>query len=105
MTSFKPTFIASRALQFVNIIANSTTEGITKSQLFRSLGICLNQCAPPSDQKVAVLNSAWKTISTLTHMTEYMTSVEPWSQYTSMHFGVSDIILCFYFFCFIKGSR
>lgn len=90
MSSFKPSFIASRALQFVNIIANCTTEGITKYQLFRSLAICLNQCPPPPDQRVAVLNGAWKTISTVTHVGEYMSCIEPWAQYTSTYFGVSN---------------
>lgn len=94
MTSFKPTFISTRAMQFVNIISNSTTEGITKGHLFRTLGICLNQCPPSSDQRISVLNGAWKTISTLTLVSEYISCVEPWSQYTSMHFGVSS---CFSF--------
>lgn len=89
MLSFRPSFIASRAMQFVQIIANCTTEGVTKSQLFRSLGISLNLCPPPSDQRVAVLNGAWKTIGTLTHTGEYISCVEPWAQYTSAYFGVS----------------
>lgn len=91
MLSFKPNFIATRALLFVNIITNSTTEGITKSHLFRLLGLCLNQCPPPSDQRVAVLNGAWKTISTLTQSAEYISCVEPWSQYISQHFSLKEI--------------
>lgn len=76
-------------MQFVTMITNSTTEGITKAQLFRSLGLCLNEIPPTADQRLPVLNGAWKTISTLTQPSEYMSCVEPWAQYTSMHFGVS----------------
>lgn len=86
--SFKPNFIANRAVQFVSIISNSATEGITKSQLFRSLGLCLSQCPPPSDQRSSVLNESWKSISTFTHVAEYISCVEPWAQYTSMNFDV-----------------
>lgn len=88
MSSFKPNFIATRSTQFVSIISNSATEGVTKGQLFRSLGLCLCQCAPSADQKLTVLNGSWKTISTLTHAAEYISCVEPWAQYTAMHFGV-----------------
>lgn len=81
--------MANRAIQFVNIISGSTTEGITKSQLFRSLAVCLNQCPPMADQRLPVLNGVWKTINTITQPGEYMSCIEPWSQYTSVHFGVS----------------
>lgn len=91
MLSFKPNFIATRALKFVQIITNSTTDGITKPQLFRLLGLCLNECPPPTDQKVPILNGAWKTISTLTQSAEYISCVEPWSQYTSQHFSLNEI--------------
>lgn len=88
MASFKPNYIAHRAVQFVSIISNSATEGITKAQLFRSLGMCLSQCPPPSDQKLSVLNGSWKTISTFTHVAEYIPCVEPWAQYTAKNFDV-----------------
>lgn len=88
MTSFKPNFIADRAEKFVTILSNSATEGITKAQLFRSFGLCLSQCPPPNDQKSSVLTGSWKTISTFTHVAEYIACVEPWAQYTAMNFDV-----------------
>lgn len=91
MNSFKPNFIANRAEKFVSIISNSTTEGITKAQLFRSFGLCLSQCPPPVDQRVSVLNGSWKTISTFTHVAEYIPCVEPWAQYTAMNFELPEV--------------
>lgn len=88
MTSFKPSFIANRAVQFMSILSKSATEGITKAQLFRSLGLCLSQCPPPQDQRSSVLNGSWQTISTFTHVAEYITCVEPWFTYTAINFDV-----------------
>ncbi|KAJ6635685.1 VPS35 endosomal protein sorting factor-like [Pseudolycoriella hygida] len=91
MTSFKPNFIANRAEKFVTIISNSATEGVTKAQLFRSLGLCLSQCPPPIDQRLSVLTGSWKTIKTLTHVAEYISCVEPWAQYTAMNFNLHEV--------------
>lgn len=88
MSSFKPNYIANRAEKFVSIISNSATEGVTKAQLFRSLGLCLSQCPPPVDQRTSVLTGSWKTITTFTHVAEFIACVEPWAQYTAMNFEV-----------------
>ncbi len=89
MTSFKPNFIAHRAEKFVTIISNCATEGITKAQLFRALGLCLSQCPPPIDQRSSVLTGSWKTITTFTHVPEFIACVEPWTQYIAMNFEVN----------------
>lgn len=91
LTSFKPSFIAARAEKFVSIISNSATEGITKAQLFRSFGQCLSQCPPSAEQKSSVLIGSWKTVSTFTQVAEYITCVEPWSQYIAINFDVSIV--------------
>lgn len=75
----------------MHILAISDNDGITKGQLFRLLGIKLSKCAPPEDQRLAVLNGAWKTINTLTHASEFIHCVEPWAEYISQHFGVKEV--------------
>lgn len=109
LTSFKHSFIANRAEKFVTILSNSITEGITKAQLFRSLGLCLSQCPPPSEQKSPVLTGSFTTISTFTHVAEYIACVEPWAQYTAMNFDViSEDFIAFrllnliFFFSYVK---
>lgn len=97
LTTFPLTFISTRANRIVHILAISDNDGITKGQLFRLLGIKLSKCAPPQDQRLAILNGAWKTINTLTHASEFIHCVEPWAEYTSQHFGVT--IYSSTFFC------
>lgn len=89
LSTFPKTFISTRANKIVHILAISDNDGITKGQLFRLLGIKLSKCAPPDDQRLAVLNGAWKTINTLTHASEFIHCVEPWAEYISQHFGVT----------------
>lgn len=91
LTTFRPSVIAVRALAFVNIIANSTTEGITRAALFRALGECLNHCAPPADQIQPVMSGTWKVIDTLTAADEYCACVEPWSQYVARHGSIAEV--------------
>lgn len=91
LTSFKNTFIAGRATKFVNILSSCSNDGITKSQLFRLLGQSLCKCQPPDDQLLPVLNGTWKTINTMTHVNEFIQCIEPWSEYTSLHFGIKEI--------------
>lgn len=89
LSTFPKTFISTRASEIVHILAISDNDGVTKGQLFRLLGIKLAKCAPPEDQRLAVLNEAWKAMNTLTHASEYIHCVEPWAEYISQHFGVA----------------
>ncbi|XP_055850032.1 VPS35 endosomal protein sorting factor-like [Episyrphus balteatus] len=91
LNSLKPEFIAANALEFVNIISNSSTEGISKGQLFRALGNNLNKCPPSIEQKEAVYNNAFTTIKTFTQPSEYITCVEMWAQFTVEHFSMRDV--------------
>lgn len=88
LTTFRSDFIANHALDFVRILSNCNTEGITKGQLFRALGGSLNMSPPQYEQKLPVLNAAFATINTLTNPTEYISCIEMWAQYTAEHFTV-----------------
>lgn len=91
MNSFRHEFIASRALLFVTILASCAAEGITKGQLFRSLGSCLSQCPPQQEQRMIILTTSWRIINTLTEVGDYISCVEMWAQYTTEHFGIREI--------------
>lgn len=86
--SFRPEFLANRALDLVAILADATNEGITRGTLFRQLGNILSLFAPPSDQHLMVLNEAWKTINTITNVADYVSCVELWSQYVAANFDL-----------------
>lgn len=86
MNSFRPEFLAVRSFSLVSILADSNSEGITRGVLFRQLGNILSLFPPPIDQRLMVLNEAWKTINTITNVADYVSCVELWSQYVAANF-------------------
>lgn len=91
MQSFRPDFIALRAVPFVEILSTVSVEGSSRGHLLRILGSILSQTAPPTEQRALVLNAAWRTISGMGHTEEYIQCAEMWSQYTSQHFGLREV--------------
>lgn len=89
LSSYKPHFIAMRANKFVQILSNSNHDGVTRGHLFRLLGSSLCKQSPPEDQHLAVLNGAWKAITTLTQASEFIHCIESWAEFVSVNFGVS----------------
>lgn len=89
--SFRPEFIAARAMEFVMILADTCNEGITKGALFRQFGNIISLFPPPVDQRSIVLNEAWKTINTITNARDYVSCVELWSQFIASNFGIETL--------------
>ncbi|XP_055549188.1 VPS35 endosomal protein sorting factor-like [Wyeomyia smithii] len=91
LQSFRPDYIALRAVQFVEILSSITIEGLSRGQLLRMLGYTLSNTAPPAEQRALALNSAWRTVSSMVNAEEYIQCAEMWSQFTSQHFGLREI--------------
>lgn len=91
MTSFRPEFLSLRSLDLVSILADANCEGVTRGTLFRQLGNILSLFPPPLEQRLMVLNEAWKTINTITNIADYISCVELWSQYVSANFDSSIV--------------
>lgn len=91
MHSFRPEFLSTRSLDLVAILADANNDGVTRGTLFRQLGNILSLFPPPIDQRLMVLNEAWKTINTITNIADYMSCVELWSQYVAAHFDSSIV--------------
>lgn len=89
--SFRPEFISTRSLTIVEILADSNSDGVTRGTLFRQLGNILSLFPPPFEQRLMVLNEAWKTISTITNVSDYVSCVELWAQYVSANFDSSIV--------------
>ncbi|EDW38225.1 GL12479 [Drosophila persimilis] len=89
LSSFTSEFIATNALEFVELINTSETPGISKSQLLRSLGSCVSSCAPLQEQRVTFLKAAFETINKLTDPNEYINCVETWAVFVSQYFTES----------------
>ncbi|KAH8351149.1 hypothetical protein KR084_008086, partial [Drosophila pseudotakahashii] len=91
LCSFKSEFIATNALEFIELINASETPGISKSQLLRSLGSCVSSCAPLQEQRVSFLKAAFETINKLTDPNEYINCVETWAVFVSQYFTVHEV--------------
>jgi hypothetical protein len=86
MQSFRPEFISSVSLEMVSILAEADNEGITRGSLFRQFGNIVSLFPPPIEQRLMVLNEAWKTINTITNVIDYVSCVELWSKYVAENF-------------------
>ncbi|XP_017037516.1 VPS35 endosomal protein sorting factor-like isoform X3 [Drosophila kikkawai] len=91
LSSFKSEFIATNALEFIELINASETPGISKSQLLRSLGSCVSSCAPLQEQRMTFLKTAFETINKLTDPNEYINCVETWAVFVSQYFTVHEV--------------
>ncbi|XP_076160323.1 VPS35 endosomal protein-sorting factor-like isoform X2 [Ptiloglossa arizonensis] len=91
LTAFKPSYIASRALEFVNLIIAIEDDGYPQYLLYRSLGECLVQEPPPKEDCQSILNITWKYITDLTSPSKFMHCVEIWIQFTAIHFSVNEL--------------
>lgn len=89
--SFRPEFITSRAIEFVLILSDTNNEGITKGALFRQLGNIFSLFPPPIEQRVNVFNEAWKTVNTITNVSDYMTCVELWAPFIASSFDIATV--------------
>ncbi|KAH8243880.1 hypothetical protein KR032_011089, partial [Drosophila birchii] len=91
LSSFKSEFIATNALEFIELINASETPGISKSQLLRSLGSCVSSCAPLQEQRMTFLKAAFETINKLTDPNEYINCVETWVVFVSQYFTIHEV--------------
>ncbi|XP_017855608.1 PREDICTED: UPF0505 protein CG8202 [Drosophila arizonae] len=91
LNSSKGEFVAAYAHEFLELINNSDTPGISKSQLLRPLGSCVSSCAPLQEQRLAFLNAAFQTINTLTDPNEYINCVETWAPFVAQYFTIHEV--------------
>nr|CAD7444955.1 unnamed protein product [Timema bartmani] len=87
MAAFKPAYIASRALQFIELISACDEEGFPQYLLFRTLGLCLALADPPTDQRLQVLNDVWRVVTKLYDPAQYISCGEVWVQFAVRHFS------------------
>ena len=56
MSSFRPGFVAGRALEFARMVRELEDTGFPRHILYRSLGLCMIVADPPEDQRLVLLN-------------------------------------------------
>lgn len=88
LQAFPHEFISVRALHFANILCKCDTEGYSRAELLRALGLCLNDCPPGPSQLYDVFEYVWKTIQTFTQIGEYVHCMEAWAVYVAANLMV-----------------
>lgn len=91
MAAFKPSYIAARALQFIELVSACDEEGFPQYLLFRTLGLCLALADPPAEHRLQVLNDVWRVVSRLTDAGHYMSCAEVWIQFAVRHFSSREV--------------
>lgn len=90
LQAFPSETIAHHALECVNIVTTSNTEGISKSQLLKALGYKLSSC-PNFLESYAFLQELLKTINTFTDPSEYITCLESWAPFIAANFSIIKV--------------
>lgn len=67
--------------------------GFPQYLLYRSLGECLVQEAPPKSDCQSVLSVVWKYVTALKDPAKFMHCAEIWIQFTAIHFTVKELNL------------
>ncbi|KAB0804643.1 hypothetical protein PPYR_01613 [Photinus pyralis] len=91
MSAFKPMHIASRALQFLDLISENTSEDFPTYILLRTLGLCVCVCPPPREHRRQVINRVWQSISDLNNSEHYISCVEVWIEFVVQHFTFREV--------------
>ncbi|XP_067859293.1 VPS35 endosomal protein-sorting factor-like isoform X2 [Heptranchias perlo] len=91
MSAFRPEFIATRSMDFIGMIKDCEESGFPKHLLFRSLGLNLAMADPPENDRLQILNEAWKVITKLKNPQDYVNCAEVWIEYTCRHFTKREV--------------
>lgn len=91
MSAFRAEFIATRSMDFIAMIKECDESGFPKHLLFRSLGLNLALADPPENDRLHILNEAWKVITKLKNPLDYINCAEVWVEYTCRHFTKREV--------------
>ncbi|XP_032559633.1 VPS35 endosomal protein sorting factor-like isoform X1 [Chiroxiphia lanceolata] len=91
MSAFRAEFIAARSMDFIAMIKECDESGFPKHLLFRSLGLNLALADPPDNDRLQILNEAWKVITKLKNPQDYINCAEVWVEYTCRHFTKREV--------------
>ncbi|KAF5301140.1 hypothetical protein FQR65_LT08970 [Abscondita terminalis] len=91
MSAFKPSYIAMRAAQLLNMISENNKQDFPLYILIRTLGLSVCACPPPKEHRRHVVNTAWHSISELTNPEHYISCVEVWIEFVVQHFTFREV--------------
>ncbi|KAJ8246244.1 hypothetical protein GJAV_G00265420 [Gymnothorax javanicus] len=91
MWAFRAEFVAARATDFIGMIKDCDEAGFPKHLLFRSLGRSLACADPPENERLPILNEAWKVITKVRSPQDYINCAEIWVEFTCRHFTKREV--------------
>jgi len=91
MSSFPPEYVSKRAVEFCEMIASASDEGLPKHHLYRTLGMNVSMSAPPVEQRLQILNDVWKIVMQLENPADYVACAEAWIEYPVKNFGKKEV--------------
>eukprot|EP00731_Ephydatia_muelleri_P028472 Em0020g116a len=91
MTSFKPEFIALRAIQFAEMIRDCEETGMPRYKLYVALGNCVIQMDPLPQDRLPLLKTVWKSVMKLIVPSEYIACSQVWLEYVAKHFNKREV--------------
>ena len=88
--TFEPEYIAGNAMDFAKLLCSTDSDGPSKSQLLRALGICIGQSGPLlQEHRLSFWQSIENSINSFKDPAEYITCLEMWTQYVAENLSVS----------------
>ncbi|XP_026472409.1 UPF0505 protein C16orf62 homolog [Ctenocephalides felis] len=91
MCSFKPEYIAKRAVLFVKLITQCGNQSYPQHILLCTFGNCLTLADPPHEELFSILTSVWEIFGHFAQTNHYLMCVESWIKYAVAHFGCFEI--------------
>ncbi|XP_057321431.1 VPS35 endosomal protein-sorting factor-like [Microplitis mediator] len=92
LVAFKPEYIASRAMEFVDLVDECKHDiSFPQYLLYRSLGECLVKEDLPRDDCQTIYEIIWRYITSLQEPVKFMHCAEVWIQFVVMHFSVKEL--------------
>ncbi|XP_034937988.1 VPS35 endosomal protein sorting factor-like isoform X2 [Chelonus insularis] len=92
LTAFKPSYVASRAMEFVHLITDCSDDtAFPQYILYRNLGERLVQEEMPREDCQAIFEIVWKYIISLQDPIKFMHCAETWIQFVVMHFSTTEL--------------
>jgi hypothetical protein len=93
LDSFDPSYFTHAALGVSSLIKSSEPSSITHVDAFGSLGKAVAQAPPPEEQRLPLLNEAWKVVSKCEDLLIYVQCASSWLDATQKHYSERETLI------------
>jgi len=86
-----PSIISGHTMKVISVALTPQTNSTMTRGLVISLGKCLLNCNQSIGDKLHILNTVWKIITTLPTLSDYIQCAEVWTEFTAKNFGSKEV--------------